>query len=179
MRVLIITDAPTMFEKSLDGRLVPSGSYRSVATARATIEGRGHDVDIRVILDNRTVLSEEELLKAARSSLPLANAIKGQKLKDALDDSPFDALLITVTTDRLKAFLPSLFEYLNNRREKPILFVGAGRKTKEEVLSLSHKQGLQVRIFEKPGVARITSKGLGMLLVELGTAAPSLEIQSN
>ena len=170
MKVVIITDTPTMLLRSPRGQYELAGSYRSVTTARLTLEEKGHEVNTLVVLNDLTASSEHDLLKMLISdpSLVLANVKGGLNLSDTLKHSAFDALLVSLATDKLRSVLPFLFRFLKNMNFEPIVFIGAGKKTREHVLQLSDMFEIPVNVFDKPGVARVTSKGLDMFMAALG-----------
>lgn len=169
MKVVIITDTPTTLTKSSLGKSEFSGSYRSITTARLRLQEEGHEVNTIVILNDLTAFSEQDLLKMLTShpDLILAKAREGVNLSDVLKHSTFDALFVSLTTDKLQSLIPSIFRVLKKTNPKPIIFIGAGRKTQKHVQHLSDVFKIPVNVFGKPGVARITSKGLSTFLSAL------------
>ena len=146
-----------------------AGSYKSVTTARLTLEEKGHEVSTLVIFNDLTASSEHDLLNKLTSHPNLVPAdMNGESnLSDALKLTAFDALLISIAADKLRSLLPLLFRFLKKANSKPIVFIGAGKKTREHILQLSDSFEITVIVFDKPGVARVTSKGLNMFLAAL------------
>ena len=170
MKITIITDPPTILRKSAGDVLGFGGSYQSISNARLILENHHHHVDTLIVFQDGFLMREEEFLQSCLEKGEINDVVtgKGISIEKALKNAQLDVLLITLRTRILRRILRDLFETLIKNGKSPVLLIAAGKSTSNHVLSVANSFDLKISIIHRPGVARITRKGLEDLISKIG-----------
>ena len=166
MRVAIVTSPPSSFRT--DGKNnhgIPGGSFLVIETVKRALENRGCIATIVVQLKDTTYLTGTSLQTTIDSNPNPDSWSRGDDFEKAIIEGRFDALFIALNRRDLVNFFAKMT--VNTDRFRPQIFISTGKKSYSDLLKRLSPEITMV-LLERPGVARVTHKGLDTMMQKLG-----------
>lgn len=168
MRVAILTDPPTAMRYPRREPPAFGGSYATVAGVRRVLEGHGHEVVVFIVLPDGGLTTEEELYEfATAKGLDLEAFGRGKPAAWMLNRYPCSFFVFALRTETLVQQYPEVIGAMHGLGNRPRVFVSAGPTARPMLQGVASKHGVEVQLLEKPGVTRITKKGLNIIVEAL------------
>ncbi len=169
MKVLIVTDPPTVVRFRRSGEPYFSGSFSSIVTLQSSLRELGHTVETAIALPTGNVVNVDALTSQARSTglKNLDHLGQGEEFSTYLRNSSPDALVLSLMSSRLLALREVVLAALEGATGVMQVFVVAGPQAGRLLGQEASARRLNITLLERPGVARLTRAGLSRIVSEL------------